>query len=285
MYYCTRVAPTTSTTDDADGTSANVTLNTKAKRILYIGGYEVDVTHTAAEGRHMSAIITGDAEYGGTVSRIPLGSSRHASFVGGDSLSGHIDAFFPVDWASGPNAILTANTRGIGGTAAEEADIFILYSSGEAHFPMPIWGGHGLTTVPRWYIRSDLTAITNSTTETGGNAVTKPVKASGCVGFAGVAIIDGTVVAADEMNTRMRLTANGALVEQFEPDQVWPVNGGSRDAGLQGLANASVDGDAFDVNFFPVQFKVGVGGTITPNWNMRSAVTNAVEHYFYAAFV
>jgi len=109
--YCARVAPTSSTTDDANGTEATVTLNSQADKILYIGGYDVDVTHTAAEGRHMSAIVTGDANYGGTISRIPLGSSRAATLVGGDSLSGgwFPELFYPVGWDTGPNAVITAN--------------------------------------------------------------------------------------------------------------------------------------------------------------------------------
>lgn len=290
MLYCTRAQPTNSATDDTDGTSANVTLNTKAKRILYVGAYETQVTFTAAEGQHRSVIITGDVTYGGTVSRIPMSPSRHSSLVGGDKhlLADLEKMFFPVkNWITGPNAVITANTRGVGGTNASEADVFIIYSDGEGHPPRaPIWGGaSGLRDIPQYYIRSDLTAISNSTTETAGNAITRPVGASRVVGLGTIAVADGTAVAADESNTRVRFTANGiGTGVHFEPDQIWPVSGGAYGAGLQGLANASVDADPFTLEWLPLTFPIDTGGTVTPNWTMRSAITNAVEHYIYGAF-
>ena len=289
MLYCVQVAPTTSTTDDADGTSANVTLNGWAQKILYVGGYEVDATHTTAEGRHMSVITTGDVTWGGgPVSRIPLGTTRHAAFVGGDSLAGSrlADTFYPVNWTTGPNAVVTANTRGIGGTVAEEADVFYLYSDGESHpSAMPIWGGgRGLRGIPSVYVRNDLTAITASTAATNGAAITVPSQHTTIVGIATVEIKDGTIVAADELNSRVRYTGTG-LPARFEPHQIWPINNGAADAGLQGLANASVDHESVTVEFIPHLFQASPNSTITAEYTMRSAITAATEHYDYIAFV
>lgn len=283
MFYCDSINLTGSTTDDADATTTTLTLNSSARRILFVGALHVDGTHTAAEGRNTNIFVTGD-QVPTPRSLIPAGTYRNASFVGGDGLSGgHATSiFYPVNWKASGNGVLTIGERGIGGTAAELSSVFIWYSDGEGHPDLPYYS-HGLRAPPAFIISADDTAITGSTTETAMAAITVPPNAKQCVGLAVASAADGTIVAAEQTRNRVRWTAPAASGVVFEPAQVWPID--SHDAGLQGLANASVDTESFTVEFIPLQFTVVSNGTITGNVTMADSVNGATQFRPYAAFV
>jgi hypothetical protein len=283
VFYCDSINLTGSTTDDADATTTTLTLNSSARRILFVGALHVDGTHTVAEGRNTNIFVTGD-QVPTPRSLIPAGTHRSGSLVGGDAVSGGTgtDIFYPVNWKASGNAVLTIGERGIGGTAAELSTVFIWYSDGEGHPDLPYYS-HGLRAPPAFIISTDDTAITGSTTETAMAAITVPPNARQCVGLSCVGVADGTITAAEQARNRVRWTAPAAAGVVFEPAQVWPVD--SRDAGLQGLTAASVDATSYLVEFLPLMFPVVANGTITGNVTMADSVSGATQFRPYAAFL
>ncbi len=283
MLYSDRVQLTGNTADDTDGAAIDLTLNGQASRILYVWGQIADATRTAAEGRQSSIFLTGDIGTGGSPRPlVPIGTQR------GSSLGGTIDeadagvSFYPVDWETSPNAVISMGLRGIGGTVAQLAEAGLIYSDGEGHPPAGPWNGMGLRAAPKWMISTDDTAITASTTETALAAITVPGNASQCVGLAVGAALDGVLVTAEEVLATVRWSATGANVTQFEPAQRWPIPGVGQDAGLSTVIHGPSGGP---VQFMPLMFPVTRNSTLTPQITFRTAVTNAYQFRGYAAFV
>ncbi len=282
MLYSDRVQLTASTSDDTDGTAVDLTLNGQARRILYVWGQIADATRTAAEGRQHSVFLTGDFNPGSPRPLVPVGTMR------GSSLGGTIDeadagvSFYPVDWGTSANGVISMGLRGIGGTAAQLAEVGLIYSDGEAHPPAGPWNAMGLRAAPKWVISTDDTAITNSTTETSLAVITVPGQARTCVGLAVGAALDGILVTAEEVMATVRWTATGAEVQQFEPAQRWPIPGVGQDAGLSTVIHGPSGGP---VQFMPLIFPVTPTSTLTALVTFRTAVTNAFQFRPYAAFV
>ncbi len=285
MLYSDRVQLTANAADDTDGVGVVLTLNGKAKRILYVWGEIADATRTPAEGRQSSLFLTGDIGPGGSPRPlIPIGTQR------GSSLGGTVDeavanpTFYPVDWETSGNAEVTLGLRGIAGTAPQLAEAGLIYSDGEGHPPAMIWHQHGLRGVPRWVISTDDTAITATTTETPLAAITVPGNATMCVGLAVAGARDGVLVTAEEVLTTARWTATGANVPngQFDPSQIWPIPGNAFDAGLSTVIHGPSGGP---VEFMPLKFGVSKNSTLTPLVTFRTAVTNAYRFRGYAAFI
>lgn len=285
MLYSDRVQLTGNTADDTDGAGVVLTLNGKARRILYVWGELADATRTAAEGRQSSLFLTGDIGEGGSPRPlIPIGTQR------GSSLGGTIDeavanpTFYPVDWKTSGNAEVTMGLRGIGGTAAQLAEAGLIYSDGEGHPQVGSWNSHGLRAPPKWVISTDDTAVTATTTETALAPITVPGNARMCVGLGVGGARDGVLVTAEEVLTTVRWTATGANVPngQFDPAQIWPIPGNAFDAGLSTVIHGPSGGP---VEFMPLQFGVTKNSTLTPLVTFRTAVTNAYQFRGYAAFI
>ncbi len=283
MLYSDRVQLTANAADDTDGTAVDLTLNGQAKRILYVWGAIADVTRTPAEGRQSSIFLTGDIGVGGSPRPlVPIGTQR------GSSLGGTVDeadanvSFYPVDWETSPNAVISMGLRGIGGTAAQIAEAGLIYSDGEGHPPAGPWNGMGLRAAPKWIISTDQTTITNSVVETALGAITVPGNAVQCVGLGVGGALDGILVTAEEVLPTVRWSATGANVTQFEPAQRWPIPGNYFDAGLSTVILGPSGGP---VEFMPLMFGVSRNSTITPQVTFRTAVTNAYQFRGYAAFI
>ncbi len=282
MLYSDRVQLIGNTADDTDGAAVDLTLNGKASRILYVWGQIADATRTAAEGRQMSIFVTGDIDKGGSPRPlIPCGTMR------GSSLGSTIDeadasvSFYPVNWPTSPNAVLSMGLRGIGGTVAQLAEVGVIYSDGEGHPQVGSWNAHGLRAPPTWMISTNDTAVTATDVETALPAITVPGNASQCVGLAVGAALDGVLVTAEEVLATVRWTATGANVDQFEPAQRWPIPGVGQDAGLSTVIHGPSGGP---VQFMPLSFPVTRNSTLTPLVTFRTAVTNAFQFRGYAAF-
>ncbi len=283
MLYSDRVQLTGNTADDTDGAAVDLTLNGQAKRILYVWGALADATRTPAEGRQSSIFLTGDIGIGGSPRPlVPIGTQR------GSSLGGTVDeadanvSFYPVDWETSPNAVISMGLRGIGGTAAQLAEAGLVYSDGEGHPPAGPWNAMGLRAAPKWIISTDQTTITNSVVETALGVITVPGNASQCVGLGVGGALDGVLVTAEEVLPTVRWSATGANVTQFEPAQRWPIPGNYFDAGLSTVIHGPSGGP---VQFMPTMFGVTRNSTLTPQVTFRTAVTNAYQFRGYAAFV
>lgn len=282
MLYSDRVQLTASTSDDTDGTAVDLTLNGEARRILYVWGQAVDATRTPAEGRQINAFLSGDFHPGSPRPLVPIGTMR------GSSLGGTVDEadaaaqFYPVDWGTSGNGVISIGLRGIGGSAAQLAEVGLVYSDGEGHPPVGPWNNKGLRAAPKWVISTDDTAITNSTTETSLAAITVPGQARTCVGLGVAGALDGVLVTAEEVMASVRWTATGANIKQFEPAQRWPIPGVGQDAGLSTVIHGPSGGPML---FMPLLFSVVPNSTLTPLVTFRTAVTNAFQFRGYAAFV
>ncbi len=282
MLYSDRVQLTASTSDDTDGAAVNLTLNGQARRILYVWGQVADATRTPAEGRQMSVFLSGDFAPGSPRPLIPVGTMR------GSSLGSTVDEadasvqFYPVDWETSANGVISMGLRGLGGTAAQLAEVGLLYSDGEGHPAVGPWMNKGLRAAPRWVISADDTAITNSVVETALAPITVPGQARTCVGLGIGAALDGILVTAQEVMATVRWTATGAEVKQFEPAQRWPIPGVGQDAGLSTVIHGPSGGP---VEFMPLMFGVTPTSILTPLVTFRTAVTNAFQFRPYAAFL
>ncbi len=283
MLYSDRVQVSENAADDTDGAAVDLTLNGQAKRILYVWGQHADITNTPAEGKQASIFLTGDIGVGGSPRPlVPCGNMR------GSSLGSDMDAvdaqvaFYPVDWQTSPNGVISMGLRGIAGTAVGVAEIGLVYSDGEGHPAIGGWHSHGLRAVPKWYISTDDTAISASTTETALEAITVPGNARTCVGLGVGGALDGVRVTAQEVLATVRWAATGANVKQFEPAQRWPIPGVGNDAGLASEINAHSGGP---VEFMPLLFGVTPNSTLTAFVTFRASVTNNVQFRPYAAFV
>ncbi len=282
MLYSDRVQLTGSTSDDTDGAAVDLTLNGEAKRILYVWGQIADATRTPAEGRQSNIFLSGDFHPGSPRPLIPCGTMR------GSSLGGTVDEadasvqFYPVDWGTSSNGVISMGLRGLGGTAAQLAEVGLVYSDGEAHPPIGPWNNKGLRAAPKWTISTNQTTITNSTTETGLASITVPGQARTCVGLGVGAALDGVLVTAQEVLATVRWSATGANVKQFEPAQRWPIPGVGQDAGLSTVIHGPRGGP---VQFMPLMFGVCPNSTLTPIVTFRTAVTNALQFRGYAAFI
>ncbi len=282
MLYSDRVQLTASTSDDTDGTAVDLTLNGQARRILYVWGQVADATRTPAEGRQMNVFLSGDFAPGSPRPLIPVGTMR------GSSLGSTVDEadasvqFYPVDWETSANGVISMGLRGLGGTAAQLAEVGLVYSDGESHPAVGPWMNKGLRAAPKWVISTDDTAITNSTTETALAAITVPGQARTCVGLGIGAALDGVLVTAEEVMATVRWTATGADVRHFEPAQRWPIPGVGQDAGLSTIIHGPSGGP---VRFMPLMFGVTPASILTPLVTFRTAVTNAFQFRGYAAFI
>lgn len=275
MLYCDNVTLTGSTTTNTDGTSATLTLNSFAKRLLYIGAINVDATLTAAEGRQSVIALLGGPGVDNAPLRIPAGLFVGAGLAPEDSAnSGPV--FYPIDIPSSPNAVYTFAHRGLGSTVAELMNVFVIYSDGEGHGAN--WSMHGLRAVPKYYQSPDSTSIT-ATTETALTAITVPGNARECVGLGVASVTNGVKTTAEEFSARVRWTATGSRVA-FEPAQIWPVEG-ALSAGL----GAIIDSTPYIFQFSPLRFGVVPNSTITGNVTLRTAVTNATAFRAFAAFI
>lgn len=283
MLYSDRVAITSSTSNDTDSATANITLNGKAKRILYVWGVTTEATNTAAEGKIESVFATGDIDRGGSPRPLVPITAGVGSGLGADRRNAFVPAsFHPVDWGTTPNGVITLGVRGLGGGAATLSDIGLVYSDGEGHPPASSWMGRGLRAPPTWVLGTDLTAITNSTTETALASITVPGNATECVGLACMGVSDGVQVTAEEFNSRVRWTATGAQVDQFEPAQTWPT-AWNADAGIGAVIDEGVA--PTPPEYMPLRFGVAQNSTLTANVTFRTAVTNAANFYSWAAFI
>ncbi len=283
MLYSDRVSITSNTSDDTDSATADLALNGKAKRILYVWGVTTDQTNTAAEGKIESVFVTGDIDKGGSPRPLIPVTAGVGSHLGSVTPNAFVPAsFHPVDWKTVSNGTITLGVRGLGGGAATLSEIGLVYSDGEGHPPPSAWMGRGLRAPPTWVIGTDRTAITNSTTETALATITVPGNARECVGLACMGVSDGVQVAAEEFLTRVRWTATGANVAQFEPAQVWPT-AWNADAGLSTTIDAGVAPSPPE--YMPLRFGVQKNSTLTANVTFRTAVTNAANFYSWAAFV
>ncbi len=282
MLYSDRVQLTASTSDDTDGTAVDLTLNGQARRILYVWGQIADATRTPAEGRQMNVFLSGDFAPGSPRPLIPVGTMR------GSSLGSTVDEadasvqFYPVDWETSPNGVISMGLRGLGGTAAQLAEVGLVYSDGEGHPPVGPWMNKGLRAAPKWIISTDDTAISSTVTETSLASITVPGQARTCVGLGIGAALDGVLVTAEEVLATVRWTATGAEVRQFEPAQRWPIPGVGQDAGLSTVIHGPSGGP---VEFMPVMFPVTPTSVLTPLVTFRTAVTNAFQFRGYAAFL
>ncbi len=283
MLYSDRVAITSNTTNDTDSATADLTLNGKAARILYVWSITTDATNTAAEGKIESVFATGDIDRGGSPRPLIPVTAGVGSGLGSDQGNAFVPAtFHPVDWTTTPNGVITLGVRGLGGGAATLSQIGLVYSDGEGHPPASAWMGRGLRAPPTWVIGTDLTAITNMTTEAPLAAITVPGNASECVGLACMGVSDGVQVTAEEFSARVRWTATGANVDQFEPAQVWPTSWNA-DAGLG--TEIESGNSPFPPEYMPLRFPVQKNSTLTANVTFTTAVTNASNFYSWAAFV
>lgn len=283
MLYSDQASITSNTANDTDSATANITLNGQAKRILYVWGITTDVTNTAAEGKIESVFATGDIDRGGSPRPLVPVTAGVGSGLGSDRPNAFVPAtFHPVDWGTSPNGVITLGVRGLGGAAATLSQIGLVYSDGEGHPPAPSWMSRGLRAPPVWVLGTDLTAITNSVTETPLAAITVPGNAKECVGLACMGVSDGVQVTAEEFNTRVRWTATGANVKQFEPAQVWPTSWNA-DAGIGAEIGEGVAPTAPE--YMPLRFGVTKNSTLTANVTFRTAVTNAANFYSWAAFI
>ncbi len=283
MLYSDQVSITSNTTNDTDSATANITLNGQAKRILYVWGITTKATNTAAEGKLLSVFATGDINRGGSPRPLIPITAGVGSGLGGDRRNAFVPpAFHPVDWQTSPNGVISLGARGLGGGVAHLSQIGLVYSDGEGHPTATAWMGRGLRAPPVCVLGTYLTAITNSTTETPLAAITVPGNARECVGLACMGVSDGVQVTAQEFNTRVRWTATGANVKQFEPSQVWPTSWNA-DAGIGSVIDEGVAPTAPE--YMPLRFGVTKNSTITANVTFRSAVTNAANFYSWAAFI
>lgn len=136
MLYSDRVSITSSTSNDTDSATVDLTLNGKAKRILYVWSVVTDQTNTAAEGKIESVFATGDIDRGGSPRPLIPVTAGIGSGLGADRSNAFVPAtFHPVDWNTTPNGVITLGVRGLGGGAATLADIGLVYSDGEGHPP------------------------------------------------------------------------------------------------------------------------------------------------------
>ncbi len=283
MLYSDRVAITSSTSNDTDSATAKLTLNGKATRILYVWSVVTDQTNTAAEGKIESVFATGDIDRGGSPRPLIPVAAGVGSGLGTDQGNAFVPAIFhPVDWTTTPNGVISLGVRGLGGTVASLSEIGLVYSDGEGHPSQNHWMARGLREPPTWVIGTDLTAITNSTTETPLASITVPGNASECVGLACMGVSDGVQVTAEEFSARVRWTATGANVDQFEPAQVWPTSWNA-DAGLGSEIESGAS--PFPPEYMPLRFPVQKNSTMTANVTFTTAVTNASNFYSWAAFV
>ncbi len=283
MLYSDRVAITSNTANDTDSATANITLNGNAKRILYVWTVTTEATNTAAEGKIESVFVVGDIAKGGSPRPLLPLTAGVGSGLGADRRNAFVPAaFHPVDWLTVPNGVITVGVRGLGGAAATLSDVGLVYSDGEGHPAAPSWMSRGLRAPPTWVIGTDLTAITNSITETALATITVPGNARECVGLACMGVSDGVQVTAEEFNTRVRWTATGANVQQFEPAQIWPT-AWNADAGIGSVIDEGVAPSPPE--YMPLRFGVKRNSTITANVTFRTAVTNAANFYSWAAFI
>ncbi len=282
MLYSDRVSITANTSNDTDSAAVNLTLNGKAQRILYTWVLATKATNTAAEGKLLSVFATGDIDRGGSPRPLIPMTAGVGSGLGGDRRNAFVPpSFHPVDWMTTPNGVITLGVRGLGGGVAHLLEIGLVYSDGEGHPPPLGWMDRGLRAAPTWVIGGDLTAITNSTTETPLATITVPGNAVECVGLACMGVSDGVQVTAQEFLTRVRWTATGAEVDQFEPAQVWPTSWNA-DAGIGSVIDEGVA--PTPPEYMPLRFGVQKNSTLTANVTFRTAVTNAANFYSWAAF-
>ncbi len=283
MLYSDRVAITGNTSNDTDSATADITLNGQAKRILYVWSVVTDQTATAAEGKIESVFATGDIDRGGSPRPLIPVTAGVGSFLGSVAPNDFVPAtFHPVDWGTAPNGVITLGVRGLGGAVGSVLDIGLVYSDGEGHPPPSAWMGRGLRAPPTWVLGTDLTAITNSTTETALASITVPGNARECVGLACMGVSDGVQVTAEEFNTRVRWTATGANVKQFEPAQIWPTSWNAN-AGLSTTIDRGVAPSPPE--YMPLRFGVTKNSSLTARVTFRTAVTNAANFYSWAAFI
>jgi len=276
--YCDFARPTSSATDDTLGTSVNLTLNGKARKVFLVGATGGDQTLTAAEGSERHIVFSGDVGIS-PLPTIPLGSIVGSGLATTDGYNADV-SWFPVDWSMGPNAVLTINDTGIGGTAADLMTVFVMYSDGEIpSFPNYYCAARGLRAVPKYYITGAFTTIAASTTETALTAITVPGGARQLVGMAASAVTDGVKVTAEEFFATVRWTATG-MGGQFEPAQRWPIIGNYSASQGTPISSASAD----KLVYSPVSYTAQPNSTLTGNLTFQTAVSNNSRAYAHAVF-
>ena len=280
MLYSDFAAPTVSTTADTAGTTANITYNGKASRVLGVWGTVVAQTLTAAQAVKGYALFTGDG-VPSPVPNIPVGQWRGAGLAP-QGANAADPTFMPIDWQAVAQGTVTVDVRNAASTAAPLAQIGLIYSDGET-LPLDFgifqdpWHLRG---IPKLTITATPTSIT-AITETALGTMTVPPNYTTCVGITALAESNGVKVTAEEFAGVVRYSNTGATVPQFEPAQRWPFFG-QLSAGLGAIIDSP--GLPLPSLWHPLTFGNAQNAVITPNITLRTAVSNATSFQSFAAF-
>ena len=280
MLYSDFAAPTVSTSADTASTTANITYNGYARKLLGFWGTNGAQTDTAAQGIKCYALVTG---YGmpGVVANFPIGSWRSADLIGASTGSRNsLPSFTPLDAPAAPAQVVTVDIRNAASSAAPKALLGALYSDGEslpaewAAFAEP-WN---LRAVPQTYMTAAPTSVT-ATTETSIGTVTFPADYNKVVGVSTYGVTNGVRVTAEEFIGTCRYTATG-IGGSFEPAQKWP---------FFGQQDAPAGTDIQDESFIPMswwhplQFTAAGASTLQSLITLQTAVTNATSFQMFVA--
>jgi hypothetical protein len=264
------------TTVDTFGTSANVILNSRAKKILAVIAIAVDQTFTAAEG---SAI------------RLRMNSSGVKDFAGpADWMVGSLETSGPATNSSGQGAlqeITPWDITTVGGetltfdaaptstiTTARLLEVTILYSDGNVpqdiidNLPSPPVRIKGAFTVDASQLTTVPTALAS---------ITVPGWAKEIVGCKAVMHKTGAITAGEEVLGFMNLT--GTIADMGV--QRYPTNG------IGATLGTPVGTGQYEarIPWLPMHIPTpGKDITITPNVNLRTAVTTANRVAFTLAW-
>ena len=280
MLYSDFAAPTVSTSADTASTTANITYNGYAKKLLGFWGTNGAQTDTAAQGIKCYALVTG---YGmpGVVANFPIGSWRSADLIGASTGSRNsLPSFTPLDAIAGAAQVVTCDIRNAASSAAPKSLLGAVYSDGETlpsdwALKGDIWN---LRAVPQTYITATPTSVT-TTAEAGIGTLTFPADYNKCVGISTYGVTNGVRVTAEEFIGTCRYTATGAG-GQFEPAQKWPWFG-QQDA----PAGTDIQDESFVAAQYwhPLAFQAAGASTIQSLVTLQTAITNASSFQVFAA--